>query len=485
MTLFIAGQWTPGSGPAFISYEPATGQEVWQGTSASASDVAAAVSAAEAALPHWSSLSLEARIEVLEAYRDIMRSKASLLAELIGRENGKVLWDAAGEAAATANKVDISIQAYRERTPTRVSENGAVRTRLSHRPHGVMAVFGPYNFPVHLANGHIVPALLAGNTVVFKPSEQVPAVAEFMVRVWQEAGLPDGVLNLVHGGAACGQALTSDARINGVLFTGSVPVGHAIARSLADRPWVMQALELGGNNPLIVDAVADQQAAAWLTIQSAFITSGQRCTCARRLIVPKSKEGDAFIDTLVGEMQRIRVGAYNAEPEPFMGPLISAQAANSVMKAQEQALGMGARAVIASQQLVGLGDAFVSPGLVDVTGCTMPDEEVFGPWLQLTRTDDFESAVKAANATRFGLASGLISDDAARYDHFYKHARAGIVNWNQQLTGAASTAPFGGVGLSGNNRPSAYYAADYVAYAVASMEHADNKVAAACPKGMA
>ncbi|UTW60089.1 succinylglutamate-semialdehyde dehydrogenase [Kordiimonas sp. SCSIO 12603] len=485
MTQFIGGNWLDGNGQEFSSFDPSNNEVIWSGKEATADQVQAAVDAAKDAFDAWALTSLEDRLVIIRKYGELLKERKTEMAELVAKDAGKALWDATGEATAMANKIEISLKAFEERTGTREAVNGAIRSRLTHRPHGVMVVFGPYNFPGHLPNGHIVPALIAGNTIVFKPSEITPAVAELMVKTWEEAGLPKGVLNLVQGGRATGEALVSAEGIDGLLFTGSAKTGQAISRALLDRPHIIQALELGGNNPLIVHEAEDTQAAAVMTILSAFVSSGQRCTCARRLIVPVGAEGDAFVEALASAMDKIEVGAWGDDEQPFMGPVVSAHAADLVLKAQEGLIASGATAIREVKQM-DRGDAYLTPGLVDVTNATdVPDEEVFGPMLQLKRVADFEAAVKEANNTKYGLASGLISDNRDLYESFYPRARAGIVNWNQQLTGAASTAPFGGIGWSGNHRPSAYYAADYCSFAVASMENAEGKVeVAAMPQGL-
>src|ERR1035441_8931981 len=184
------------------------------------------------------------------------------------------------------NKVGVSIQAFQERRQARVVESASGITATRFKPHGVVGVFGPFNFPGHLPNGHIVPALLAGNTVVFKPSELTPGVGEKAIELWKEAELPGGVINFIQGGRDIGQALLVHPNLDGVLFTGSAGVGKAMRRALADRPGKILALEMGGNNPLIVHETSDLAAAVYHTIQSAYLSSGQRCSCARRLIVP-------------------------------------------------------------------------------------------------------------------------------------------------------------------------------------------------------
>jgi succinylglutamic semialdehyde dehydrogenase len=368
------------------------------------------------------------------------------------------------------NKVAISIQSYRERTGEKSGPLADATAVLRHKPHGVVAVFGPYNFPGHLPNGHIVPALLAGNAVIFKPSELTPKVAELTVKCWIEAGLPAGVLNLLQGARETGVALAGNPGIDGLFFTGSSRTGNLLHQQFAGRPDKILALEMGGNNPLVVDQVQDVDAAVYTIIQSSFISAGQRCTCARRLLVPQGAWGDALLARLVTVAGNIKIGAFDAQPAPFMGSVISLAAAQHLMQAQQQLIAKGAKSLLAMTQPQA-DAALLTPGILDVSAVAdRPDEEFFGPLLQVIRYSDFDAAIAEANATQYGLAAGLLSDSAERYQQFLIESRAGIVNWNKQLTGAASSAPFGGVGASGNHRASAYYAADYCAYPVASLE---------------
>lgn len=469
-TLYIAGAWQNGQGEAFESLNPVTQQVLWSGLGADASQVDAAVNAARQAFAGWAKRSFDARLTVLEAFADSLKANADALARCIGEETGKPLWESATEVTSMINKVAISVQSYRERTGEKSGPLGDATAVLRHKPHGVVAVFGPYNFPGHLPNGHIVPALLAGNCVVFKPSELTPKVAELTVKCWIEAGLPAGVLNLLQGARDTGIALAAHAGIDGLFFTGSSRTGNALHQQFAGRPDKILALEMGGNNPLVVDQVADVEAAVYTIIQSAFISAGQRCTCARRLLVPEGAWGDSLLTRLVEVSQRIEVGAFDQQPAPFMGSVISLQAARALMDAQEVLLGSGAVALLEMSQ-PDSNAALLTPGIIDVTEVSeRSDEELFGPLLQVIRYADFDAAIAEANNTAFGLAAGLLSDSEARYQQFWLESRAGIVNWNKQLTGAASSAPFGGIGASGNHRASAYYAADYCAYPVASLE---------------
>jgi succinylglutamic semialdehyde dehydrogenase len=469
-THYIAGSWQPGQGEALESLNPVSQAVVWRGQAASTAQVEAAVEAARAAFPSWASCSLDGRIAVLERFAVALKAHADELARAIGEETGKPLWESATEVTSMVNKVAISVQSYRERTGEKSAPLADATAVLRHKPHGVVAVFGPYNFPGHLPNGHIVPALLAGNCVLFKPSELTPKVAELTLKCWIEAGLPAGVLNLLQGAQDTGVALAANPGIDGLFFTGSSRTGNLLHSQFGGRPEKILALEMGGNNPLIVDQVADVEAAVYCIVQSAFISAGQRCTCARRLLVPQGEWGDALLARLVNVTASLKVGAFDETPAPFMGSVISLQAAEHLMKAQERMLDKGATPLLEMTQPL-RGAALLTPGIIDVSDLTeRPDEEFFGPLLQVIRYVDFEEAIAEANNTRFGLAAGLLSDSGARYQQFWLRSRAGIVNWNKQLTGAASTAPFGGVGASGNHRASAYYAADYCAYPVASLE---------------
>lgn len=445
---------------------PATGETIWSGPAATPAAVDAAVARARAAVRDWRRTSIEQRVAVARAYAAVLKAQSARLAELIARETGKPLWETMQEVGTMIGKVELSIAAQAERAGDKRSAMPFGESVLRHRPHGVMAVLGPYNFPGHLPNGHIVPALLAGNTVVFKPSELTPAVGAAMAEAWAEAGLPDGVLSVVQGARETGAALVA-ADIDGLLFTGSATTGAHFRRAFADRPQVILALELGGNNPLIAwDGDVTEVAA--LIVQSAYITTGQRCSCARRLILPEGAFGDAVIDAVAALIPRLPIGRW--DESPYIGPLISEPAA-ATAHAQVAALeAAGARAIVPFGGIEGRSAAFVTPALLDVTGVAVPDEEIFAPVLQVLRVAGFDAAIDAANDTRFGLSAGLLTADDALWARFVLDARAGVVNRNRPTTGAAGAQPFGGIGDSGNHRPSAYYAADYCAYPMASFE---------------
>ena len=450
-----------------VSTEPATGADVWSGP---IGDAAAEVAIARGAWAEWAARSLSYRIETMRRFANEVRGREEDFAGLIARETGKPFWEAETEVAAIIGKVEISISAYLERTPSKrfdAALGGKVAVR--HKPHGVLAVLGPYNFPAHLPNGHIVPALLAGNAVVFKPSEKTPATGAMLVDCFHAAGVPEGVVRLLIGGPDEGRALASQDGIDGLLFTGSARAGMALHRQFAETPHKILALELGGNNPLVIWDAVDVQSAATIAVQSAYLSAGQRCTAARRLIVKDGEEGP-LVEAITKLIDRIIVDHPMADPQPFMGPVIDLAAADHLQSQYMELLMKGAHPI---RRLDRPWEErpYLSPALIDVTDVPdRPDEEMFGPVLQIIRVSDFDAAIDEANNTRFGLAASLLGGSPQQYDTFWANVRAGVINWNKPTNGAPSSAPFGGIGLSGNHRPSAFYAADYCAYPVTSSE---------------
>jgi succinylglutamic semialdehyde dehydrogenase len=468
-----------GHGQEFVSRNPANQDVIWHGKMADVADVNAAIAAARQAFNGWSLLSFEERAAYIEQYISVLKQHTDEYAEVIHQESGKPLWEAKTEVATMVAKFQSSVNSYHARTGAVVNA-GAISSKLEHRAIGVMTVFGPFNFPGHLPNGHIIPALLAGNTVVFKPSELTPLCGELMVKYFIEANLPPGVINLVQGDSETGKAIIANHDINGVLFTGSYRVGKLIHAALAGRPEIITALEMGGNNPLIIDSdINDISAAVYHTIQSAFITAGQRCTCARRLYLPKTALGKIFLDKLIEVTNNLVISDginhinLESHAEPFMGAVISLTSKHNILKFKNDLLDKQHAIELVEAKSITDNSALITPGIVLMPTLNMvfneqTDAECFGPILQVYQYEHLDEAIIAANNTQYGLAAGFFSDNQANFDKFYKLIRAGIVNWNRPTTGAAGTLPFGGIGHSGNYRPGAFYAADYCAYPMAS-----------------
>lgn len=455
------------SDTVLVSYAPATGEEVWRGE---IGDVDAAVSRSRRAWPEWAGRALGNRIEIVRRFANEVRADAEKIAEIIAAESGKPLWEARTEVDAVVNKVDVSVQAYAERTGKKKLDSALQGSAaLRHKPHGVMAVLGPYNFPAHLPNGHMVPALIAGNTIVFKPSEKTPGVAAALIECWSRCGIPDNVVQMIVGGPDEGKALVAHPGVDGVLFTGSAQAGIAINRKLAANPGKIVALEMGGNNPILVIDTPKLADAAALIIQSAFTSAGQRCTAARRLIV-KEDLFEPLMAELIPMTKKLIVGDPFGEPQPFMGPVIDNGVADNLEEAFVSLLTAGGKALLPLRRPAN-DKPFLLPGIIDTTNLPdRPDVELFGPVLQVIRVPDLDAGIAEANNTRFGLSASLIGGTPDDYGRFWANIRAGIINWNRPTNGASSSAPFGGIGLSGNHRPAAYYAADYCAYPVASAE---------------
>ena len=464
--LYMQNQWSLGKGKLFKSMNPLTGEILWEGNFANAAQLNAAMHAAHKSHDGWSTASIQTRIKIIRKFYALLEKNKLTMTKLIADETGKTHADAASEVAATLAKLNNSILAFKKRTGSQKNSIGTMEATLQHSSHGVMSVVGPFNFPLHLPNGHITPALIAGNTIVYKPSESTPMVAEYMMMLWDKAGLPAGVINMIHGGKDIVQGLCKHSLNNGLLFTGSYKVGKQINKIMADYPEKILALELGGNNPLVVWSTKKLNAAADLIFESAFISSGQRCTCARRLILPNNKNGKKILAKL---KQKILSLSYADPLDLYYGPLISPKATEGFLAFQDKLIHLGAKTILKARKVRGSFN-LVTPSLINITGMTKSyDEENFGPMLQVFFADTFDEAVAQANNTKYGLAAGLISDNEKLFDGFVQRINAGVINFNSTTTGASGAFPFGGIGRSGNLRPAGFYAADYCAWPKASI----------------
>jgi succinylglutamic semialdehyde dehydrogenase len=451
------------------SRNPADGSIVFEQPASSPAEVTAAVDAACEAQEQWQRTPLEERERIVRAFADYVAGHAESLAQLITREVGKLRADAAAEVAAVVAKAEITIEMMRGRRGDLDHEVRGVISQVRYRPLGVVLVLGPFNFPAHLPGGHIIPALLAGNTVVFKPSELAPAVGQWITNAWTEAGLPSGVLKLIQGDGEVAKAAIDDQRIAGVFFTGGYHAGKAIHRQLAGRPEVLLALEMGGNNPIILAPPFDHDTAIQTIATSAFISAGQRCTCARRLIAIDDPEGQAALDSLVELVGRMKPGLPLDPIDADLGPVVTAQAATRLLATQEAWLDAGGWARLTMTRSPRC-NALLTPGIIDMTDAKLlHDDEWFGPLLQVKRVADFDQAINVAKATRFGLAAGLVGGTKAMFEELRQSLAVGILNWNLPTTGASSRLPFGGVGHSGNHRPAGSFAVDFCNDPVASM----------------
>lgn len=437
--------------------------------------VGRATAAAKKAYLPWARLKTEQRLQHLRRLKEIYLARAKEIAEVISRDTGKPTWEALTEAAALANKVDITIQHSLKLVEDERVENAlpGVDGFIRHRPRGVMAVLGPFNFPAHLPNGHLIPALATGNTVVFKPSEFTPAVGQLMAEMFHEAQFPPGVFNMVQGLADTGRRLVADELVDGILFTGSYETGQKIKQATYEHHWKLLALEMGGKNASIVWNDADLNKAVYESIIGSFVTAGQRCSCTSRIILHR-EIADRFIEKFYDTAKKLTIG-YWAD-NPFMGPLINSDAVEKYLRFQEIAQREGAERlmrgkVFEPEHHTGF---YVTPSICLVKEfkpeSVYQKSEIFGPNVAIYQVSDFDEALKINDSTGFGLVTSVFTKNRDIYEEARLRARVGLVNWNRTTNGASSRLPFGGIGKSGNDRPTAHYAVQYCTVPIASLE---------------
>ena len=481
---FINGEWKNTLGEKFTSYSPINKELLWNCNKSTNDDVNLAVESAKSAFRIWSELEVKDRINYLQSYVDILKENKEELSKAIAYEVGKPLWEAITEVNSMIGKLEPSIEAFELRNKTIIKEQAdGTKSVTKFKPHGVVAIIGPYNFPGHMPNGHIMAALLAGNTVILKPSEKVPFVSEKIMELWERANLPKGVINMIQGDKDTGENLCLNDDVNGVFFTGSKKAGQKIEELCLHKKICV--LEMGGNSPFIVWDTSNIDGAVITAIQSSFITSGQRCSTARRLIVPNNEFGNTFLDRLVKVSKNIKIGKPEDEEEPVMCSLQSKELVDNIINKQEKLISKGGKVLLEAKRINELGEAFIAPGIIDVTDISeVIDEEIIGPFVQITRVNDFTSALEVANNTCYGLAAGIITENKELYKIFERDIKAGVISLNKQLTGASKFAPFGGIKDSGNYRPSGFLATDYCTYAVAYAETEKVKEIKDLPKGI-
>lgn len=453
------------------------------------SHVDRAVQAARAAYLPWAHLGLEGRKEHMLRLKEVFISRAAELAEIISRETGKPLWETKGEAAALAAKIDITLNHSIKLVQVEEVKDAlpGVSGFIRHKPRGVMTVIGPFNFPAHLPNGHIVPALITGNTIVFKPSDKTPATGQWMAQCFEQAQFPPGVFNLIQGQVETGKRLVNHDDVDGILFTGSYEVGLKIKQDTLTHFRKILALEMGGKNATIVWDDADMKKAVYESLVGSFMTSGQRCSCTSRIILHK-KIKDQFVDQFYANAKKIKIGHWK-EPV-FMGPLISADAVEKFIRYQEIAKREGAESLMRGKALESLEHQghYVTPSINLVSKfdpkSVYQKSEIFGPNVAIFTVDDFDEALAINNSSGFGLVMALFTQNRALYEKALIEAQVGVLNLNRTTNGASSRLPFGGMNKSGNDRPSAHFAVQYTTVPVSSLEDNTGFPTGAMPVGL-
>ena len=433
-----------------------------------------ACQAAKKAYKSWSHLPVEERKSYLMRLKEIFVARAAEMAEIMARDTGKPLWESKTEIQAVINKIDITLNesfklVQTERIPNALpSVDGVIR----FKSRGVMSVIGPFNFPIHLPNGHIIPALLMGNTVVFKPSEQTPAICQMYAEAFEKAGFPPGVFNMVHGDGEAGRKLVIHDLVDGVLFTGSYEVGLRIKQETVTHYWKILALEMGGKNSTVIWDDADLEKATYESLLGGFMTSGQRCACTSRIFV-HDKIADQFIEKFYQAAKKLSIGHWSENV--FMGPLINSSAVEKYIRFQEIANRENCESMMRGKVLdLKHKGYYVTPSIHLVPkfdpNSVYQKSEIFGPNVAIYRVTDFDETMDVVNSSGFGLVMSLFSKNQSLYEKALIDARVGVLNYNRTTNGASSRLPFGGMGKSGNDRPSAHFAIQYCSVPVASLE---------------
>jgi alpha-ketoglutaric semialdehyde dehydrogenase len=461
---FIAGEWVDAqSGETFESSSPATGETIGVFPKSGAADVERAVEAALAAYEEWRLVPAPKRGEFLYRFAQLLTDEKEDLAQLMTREMGKVIAEARGDVQEA---IDISFymagegrRLFGHTTPSELQDKFNMSVRM---PVGVAGVITPWNFPIAIPSWKIVPAIVCGDTVVFKPATDTPRLGERFVELLVEAGLPRGVVNVVHGGGgAVGEALVKHPDVPLITLTGSRETGVAVLRSAADNLKHVH-LELGGKNPIIVLDDADLELAVDGIVWSAFGTSGQRCTAASRVIVQDGVY-DELARRLVERAEHMRLGP-GWEPDTDVGPVINRAALEKIHSYTGIGRDEGARLLTGGEVATGNGldrGFFYTPtvfGDVD-PGMRIAQEEIFGPTTALIRVRDLDEAVRVANGVQFGLSSSIFTRDVNSAFRAMRDLVAGITYINAGTIGAEVHLPFGGTKQTGNGHREAGQAA--------------------------
>lgn len=473
---FIDGQFVMVKQPEgkIVDKSPSDIKDIVIEVAYNAEHVDLAVAAAKKAYLPWARLSMDERKNRLMRLKEVFEAHVDEMAQVIARDTGKPLWEAKTEAQALAQKIDITLN-YSSQLVAAVHLPNAlpgVEGVTRFKPRGVMSVIGPFNFPAHLPNGHIIPALLMGNTVVYKPSEQTPAVGQLYAKMFERAEFPAGVFNMVQGLAEVGRKIVLHEDVDGILFTGSYEVGLKIKQETLTHYWKIVALEMGGKNATIVWEDADLDKAVYETVVGAFMTSGQRCACTSRIFVHE-KIADVFTERFYQAAKRLSIGHWSENP--FMGPLINESSVEKYLRFQEIAKRENCESLMRGKVLdLKWKGHYVTPSICLVqkydAESIYQKSEIFGPNVSITRVQDFDETISMVNSTGYGLVAALFTKNRSLYEKALLECKVGLLNWNRTTNGASSKMPFGGMGKSGNDRASAHFAINYCAVPVASLE---------------
>ncbi|MGM0605583.1 MAG: aldehyde dehydrogenase family protein [Halobacteriota archaeon] len=463
---YVAGEWVSGSGDeSFESENPATGETLGSFRRATVDDVDAALTAADDAFEEWRERSSIDRAEYLWNIYHELRDRTEELGEIVTKECGKEISEGRADVIEAYHMVEWAAGDARhpkgDVVPSEIASKDAYMRR---KPRGVVGCITPWNFPVAIPFWHMAVSLVEGNTVVWKPAEQTPWCGQIIAEMFDDAGIPDGVFNMVQGFGDAGAEIVDDERVDTVLFTGSAAVGHEIASKVGGEPGKLAACEMGGKNTIVVTANADLDTAVHSAVMSSFKTTGQRCVSSERLVVHEDVY-DEFKARFVETASNVSVGD-PLEDDTFMGPLIEAEHKAKVRSYNELAIEEGVNVLVDRTDLdadeipEGHEDGhWAGPFVYEADPeadfrCT--HEEVFGPHVALLKySGDIREAVRLQNDTEYGLAGAIISEEYREINYYRDRADVGLAYGNLPCIGAEVQLPFGGVKKSGNGYPSA------------------------------
>jgi aldehyde dehydrogenase (NAD+) len=457
---YINGKWVDG-GNTFQTINPANEELVAEIAQAEIPDVNSAVNAAKEAFNSWRLVPAPLRGELLFKVGDILKGKKEELAQLLTRDMGKVIAEARGDVQEAIDMAYFMGGEGRRllgyTAPVEMMNKFGMAVR---DPSGVVGLITPWNFPIAVPSWKIFPALVAGNTIIWKPSPETPAISAAFVKVFEEAGLPAGVFNLIMAPSAdVGRALVDHSDVRVLSFTGSTSTGRSIAE-MAGKHNKKLSLEMGGKNAIIVLDDANLELVTDATLWAAFGTTGQRCTAASRLIVQKGIAGKVK-ESLVERTKKLRLGD-GLDPNVEVGPVINKLALDRIRNYVGLGQKEGARVLSgASVADVGGKGFFYEPTLFDGVkpGSTLEAEEIFGPVLSIIEVDSFEEAIEVNNRSRYGLSTSIFTQDVNRAFTAMRDIFTGLVYINHGTTGAEIQFPFGGVRGTGNGHREAGQAA--------------------------
>ncbi len=463
---YIAGEWTDGDGSeTFTSRNPATGETLGEFQQGTPTDIDRALAAAEDAEDEWQALSHIDRAEYLWDIYHELRDRTEELAQVVTKECGKEISEGRADVIEAYHMVEWAAGDARhpkgDVVPSEIPSKDAYMRR---KPRGVVGCITPWNFPVAIPFWHMAVALVEGNTVVWKPAEQTPWCGQIIAEMFEDAGIPEGVFNMVQGFGDVGAEIVDDSRVDTVLFTGSAEVGQEVAAKVAQQPGKLAACEMGGKNAIVVTEKADLDIAVHSAVMSSFKTTGQRCVSSERLIVHEDVY-DEFKERYVDLAEQVSVGDPLSE-DTFMGPLIEPEHLDKVRRYNDLAKQEDVNVLVDRTELDadeipdGHEDGnWVGPFVYeadpdDPLRCT--HEEVFGPHVALLKySGDIERAVEIHNDTDYGLSGAIISEDYRQINYYRDNAEVGLSYGNLPCIGAEVHLPFGGVKKSGNGYPSA------------------------------